>query len=364
MTRRGAGGGTCTVNLKELRRYLASDRLRSRDLPDDEVVRAILSLPPHFANATQLLGSSHTDYDDTNIYWPLIGGATVATSYYENAMMGLRSDGYAGKFDDTAALTFLGILVGGQGVGSAPGYVQVDAADANGANIAVIKRPYRFRMPLSSGTASRLTDIGKPVYAVFDNAVTMDPTATSFANLVGYITDVLTGTFPDTNPTTLTGGYVEIVPAYNFGATPVSAAFQNVRCTTQLDKTSNTTLANIVGMSVNLGAGRKYGFHAKLFTTSTANGGLKVGLGGTATATSIIAEAKAWTTTTPNISAQVTALGAVAGATVATDSAEIWGEIVVNAAGTLTIQAAQNASHADTTSVKVGSWLQLFELSN
>jgi|GEM_PF-6154318 len=130
-----------------------------------------------------------------------------------------------------------------------------------------------------------------------------------------------------------------------------------VRATADLTATTNVTLANITGLSMNLEAGRKYVIRAKLFTTSTANGGLKVGFGGTATATSMIAEAKSYTTTTLNGSAQVTALGAILGATVATDSAEIWAEIIVNAAGTLTIQAAQNASHADTTTVKIGSFM-------
>jgi len=130
-----------------------------------------------------------------------------------------------------------------------------------------------------------------------------------------------------------------------------------VRATADLTATTNVTLANITGLSMNLEAGRKYVIRAKLFTTSTANGGLKVGFGGTATATSMIAEAKSYTTTTLNGSAQVTALGAILGATVATDSAEIWAEIIVNAAGTLTIQAAQNASHAETTTVKIGSFM-------
>ena len=43
------------------------------------------------------------------------------------------------------------------------------------------------------------------------------------------------------------------------------------------------------------------------------------------------------------------------GATAAYIAARIFGRITVNAAGTLAVQAAQNAAHADTTSVYVGS---------
>jgi hypothetical protein len=130
-----------------------------------------------------------------------------------------------------------------------------------------------------------------------------------------------------------------------------------VRCTTQLDKATNVTAANVVGMSVTLLAGRKYTFKATLFTTSTTNGGMKVGLGGTATATSMIAEGCLWNGATIGTVAQVTALGTVVAATEATTKVEITGEIVVNAGGTFTITNAQNASHADTSSVKVGSFL-------
>jgi predicted RecA/RadA family phage recombinase len=136
-----------------------------------------------------------------------------------------------------------------------------------------------------------------------------------------------------------------------------------VRATTALAKTTNVTLADITGLSVTLAAGGKYAFKGTLFTSSTANGGAKVGFGGTATATSLIAEGALWNGATIGTVAQVTALGTLVNATEATTKIEITGEIVVNAGGTLTIQGAQNASHADTTTFKVGSFLVVYPLA-
>jgi len=147
------------------------------------------------------------------------------------------------------------------------------------------------------------------------------------------------------------------------GATGIHADLPAGRssCTTALTATTNVTLANITGMSTTVDAGDRYAFRIRLYTTSTANGGLKLGFGGTATATSIIANIKTYNAATLNTPAQVTSLGALYGATVVTDFVEIDGTIVVNGAGTITLQAAQNASHADTTTVKVGSSMH-FEL--
>jgi hypothetical protein len=193
--------------------------------------------------------------------------------------------------------------------------------------------------------------------AVTDNTLDLGASAARFKNLfLGTQLVWGTGSADDTGLKRLAAGVLSPTDGASgngwFQQTPGRA-----RCTTQLDATTNTTLADVTGLSVTLKAGRKYTLRAKLFTTSTANGGVKIGLGGTCTVTSLIAEVKGWSGTTLNLSAQATALGSLGGANVATDSAEIGVDIVVNAAGTLTIQAAQNTSHADTTSVKVGSFM-------
>lgn len=138
---------------------------------------------------------------------------------------------------------------------------------------------------------------------------------------------------------------------------------QVVRATADLAKTSNVTVADITGLSVNLAAGRSYVFHATLFTSSTLNGGAKVGSGGTATATSTIMEGRLYNGATTGTVAQVTALGTIVNATEATTKVELCGEIVVNAGGTFTIQGAQNASHVDTTTFKKGSFLRVWDVA-
>src|SRR5689334_3769011 len=51
---------------------------------------------------------------------------------------------------------------------------------------------------------------------------------------------------------------------------------------TQFDKTTDATLANITGLSATLTAGKRYSFDVLLYTTSASAGGVRVGLSGTA----------------------------------------------------------------------------------
>jgi hypothetical protein len=135
------------------------------------------------------------------------------------------------------------------------------------------------------------------------------------------------------------------------------------RVSTQFDKTSDTTLANVTGLSVNLAAGTTYSFRAVLYVSANASGGAKVAVSGTATLGSLRYRGKALSGTTLSATGQATALGtAVAGATAAVDTIEIDGTITTNAAGTLTIQFAQNASFGTASSVLVGSHLIVHEM--
>jgi len=138
-------------------------------------------------------------------------------------------------------------------------------------------------------------------------------------------------------------------------------------CTTQLDKT-NSTLANIVGLTgFAVVAGGVYTFVANLSGTSTANGGLKVafkyttatmtaldatGIGLAADATGVVTH----TTTATDQASLFTGLAAII-------SVRIYGRITVNAAGTIALQAAQNTTHADTSSIYIGSSLTFTRVS-
>lgn len=138
-----------------------------------------------------------------------------------------------------------------------------------------------------------------------------------------------------------------------------------VRVSTQFDKTSNTTLATITGLSVTVVAGRTYDFEAKLFLTAGAVGGSKYAIGGTATATNIIYDIILLdeTTNTNTITSRQTAMAGSAGqASTTSGLCRISGTITVNAGGTLTCQFAQNVSNGTTCSILVGSTFKLIDI--
>lgn len=129
------------------------------------------------------------------------------------------------------------------------------------------------------------------------------------------------------------------------------------RVSSQFDKT-NQTLADITGLSHDVEAGKAYAFEAMLYTTSSSSGGIKSAIAGTATATSIIYESltiQTGTTVATTASRSTALAGTVANVTAVTvATVMIKGTIVVNAAGTLTVQFARNAA-SGTSSVLVGS---------
>ena len=135
------------------------------------------------------------------------------------------------------------------------------------------------------------------------------------------------------------------------------------RCTSDVTWATgagSTTLANITGLtSIALVAGATYAFDVNLQTNCSTNGGISVAFKyTTATLTSIqlnattiaaasLANARNTTTTD--------ATKFVDNKTAAWLNVRLTGTMVVNAAGTLAVQAAQNTDHADTTTVYAGS---------
>lgn len=141
-------------------------------------------------------------------------------------------------------------------------------------------------------------------------------------------------------------------------------------CTTQFDAVTGTTgvtLTNVVGLTgFTLAAGGVYKYELHIAGVSTANCGIKLGFKYT-TATLTDLEALAVGHTAAAVAAQHTTSAAdqasLFAQTAAVINVRVSGRITVNAAGTLALQAAQNAAHADTTSVFVGSWLTLSRIS-
>lgn len=141
-------------------------------------------------------------------------------------------------------------------------------------------------------------------------------------------------------------------------------------CTTQFDAvtgTTGTTLTNIVGLTgFSLVAAGSYMFDISIQGVSTANCGFKLGFGYTTlTATSLEAMGAGFTAAAVAVQHTTTSTTGMTlfAQTAAVILVRITGRIVVNAAGTLAVQAAQNAAHADTTSVFVGSYARFIRVS-
>lgn len=139
------------------------------------------------------------------------------------------------------------------------------------------------------------------------------------------------------------------------------------RVTTQIDAvtgTTGTTLTNIPGLSADVESAGVYCFEAYLPCVSTTNSGIKFAIGGTSTATSISYSGAQYNGTTLNANTVTTTKGnAVGAATTVSTYGVIRGTIVVNAGGTLTVQMAQNAAHADTTSVFVNGYFNVTRIA-
>ena len=180
-----------------------------------------------------------------------------------------------------------------------------------------------------------------------------------FLNITG--TNQLTGT-------TLSGGTISGTTSIGAGATITSPTITGATITTStitdaiqngnmtstgtLTATSNTTLANITGLSYTATAAGTYNFHIHLTGVSGASGGLKVAFAGTATATSFTSTCWDYNGTTLNAVTTQTTLGSSMIANTASYSDLVCdGAIVVNAGGSLALQAAQNASNATSTTV-------------
>lgn len=166
----------------------------------------------------------------------------------------------------------------------------------------------------------------------------------------------------DTSPA-LTGGTKDSV----YDTHPASIAI----VTTANPITSSATLANVPGLSLNvLGINNDnttfatYVFRAVLAVTSNGSGGIKVAIGGTATATSVTYTAWSYGGTVLEAVNTATSLGtAVGGSTTAVTNVIIEGSIVTATPGTLTVEAAQNASFATPTTVNLLSSFQVQRVS-
>ncbi len=117
---------------------------------------------------------------------------------------------------------------------------------------------------------------------------------------------------------------------------------------------------------MNVTASGIYEFIATLYTSSNVAGGVKFAIAGTATATAIVYEAALYSAGVSSAvgTARATALGTTVGDLTAVTAAKviITGTITVNAAGTLLVSFAQNASNGAASSVLIGSTFKVREM--
>lgn len=131
------------------------------------------------------------------------------------------------------------------------------------------------------------------------------------------------------------------------------------RVSSQFDKTNNSTLGNVTGLSVALLSGRAYHFKAHLFVDANVTAGYKAAVAYSGSVSSIIYNIDSVCNATGlfDITSRQTSSGGSAGQVGCTAAeVKIEGNIVTSATGNLTVQFAQNtATAATTSSVLVGS---------
>ena len=130
--------------------------------------------------------------------------------------------------------------------------------------------------------------------------------------------------------------------------------------TTQTALASTTTLTAVTGLSVPVVAGGTYYCTTYLPITANASGGVQVAFAGanSMTATSANYQALTQTTTANDAFTNTTTFGsAVGGYTGAATNVALQGTVVVNAAGNLIVEGAQNASNGSATTFLANSTL-------
>lgn len=144
------------------------------------------------ANATARVARAHRSYPNENIAhsWDTLA---AQVQLYNSAMVGVKTNGYLAKFDDTQSLRFFGIILddpslsGGQGP-KLPNNGATTGTAGDGTLDVDVKQPPAFEINI---TAVAITDIGRRVYALDDQTGTLDPSATTYANVIGTVRDLV-----------------------------------------------------------------------------------------------------------------------------------------------------------------------------
>ena len=120
---------------------------------------------------------------------------------------------------------------------------------------------------------------------------------------------------------------------------------------------SNTTLANITGMSATLLPGVTYIVYGYLACVANATAGIKLALTFTGTTTLFVSDTWAYNTSTLTAEQNAAAVGTIYSAAGAVTVVEIGGTIIVGTGGKIQLQAAQSVSNATPCTITNGSFI-------
>jgi hypothetical protein len=134
------------------------------------------------ANATDIVKKGVVRRTDEFIELP-VETLSAETRFWPNALIGLDATGYACKGDDTQSWLMAGVVTQDQGAPLLPASTAGD-----GTAILRVQQPQRLEIAIAS---IAVTDRFKPVYALFDQTGTLDPSATTYANLIGHVVAVV-----------------------------------------------------------------------------------------------------------------------------------------------------------------------------
>lgn len=138
------------------------------------------------------------------------GTLSAAVTVYTGAMVGLNA-GYLANFDDTASMRFFGIVLEDHGNPVLPSNGAATSTAGDGTADLDVKQPPAFELAIA-GVA--ITDIGRRVYALDNQTGTLSPSATTYANLIGVVKDLVYAA----NPGSPVAGYALVAPIYNIPA--------------------------------------------------------------------------------------------------------------------------------------------------
>lgn len=133
------------------------------------------------ANATSSVKQAFVFWDQEFYLERSVETLSAETQFYQVALLGVDTTGYYCKGDDTQSWILAGIVAPDNGNPKLP------AGTADDGTLELkAQRPRFLRLTIAS---IAVTDIGKTVYALDDQTGTLDPSATTYANVVGQVVD-------------------------------------------------------------------------------------------------------------------------------------------------------------------------------